>query len=55
MSPLLSTLSKCHGAIMHKYINAIIRKLRSAVEAKRSSYPLLICVAYIIMTPSVTH
>ena len=35
MSPLLNTLSKCHGAIIHKYINAIIRKLRSAVEAKK--------------------
>ena len=55
MSPLLNTLSKCHGAIIHKYINAIIRKLRSAVEAKKPSYPLLICVVYIILKPSVTH
>ena len=55
MSPLLNTLSKCHGAIIHKYVNAIIRKLRSAVEAKKSSYPLLICVVYIILIPLVTH
>ena len=55
MSPLLNTLSKCHGAIIHKYINAIIRKLRSEVEAKKSSYPLLICVVYIVLLTSVTH
>ena len=54
MSPLLNTLSKCHGVI-HKYINAVIRKLRSAVEAKKSSYPLLICVVYIVLIPSVSH
>ena len=56
MSPLLNTLliSKCHGAIIHKYINAIIRRLRSAVEAKKSSYPLLICGLYHLDTISHT-